>query len=71
MNDQSVSPKKRYLRTPELAEYCGLSASFFNNARVRGDGPPFTRVGRAVLYDLADIDHWLSAGRRQSTSAAS
>ncbi|WP_316977276.1 helix-turn-helix transcriptional regulator [Shumkonia mesophila] len=70
MNDHSVSQKKRYLRTPEIAEYCGLSESFFNNARVRGGGPPFIHVGRAVLYDLADVDRWLDAGRRQSTSEA-
>ena len=68
MSEHAVSQKKRYVRTPELAEYCGLSESFFNNARVRGDGPPFIHVGRAVLYDLGDVDHWLSEGRCQSTS---
>lgn len=59
---------RRFVRTSALPARFGLSASFFNNARVKGDGPPFVKVGAAVLYDLDEVEAWLAARRRQSTS---
>ena len=38
--------------------------------RVRGGGPPFTKVGKRVLYIRRDLFDWLAAGRRTSTSDA-
>jgi len=35
---------------------------------VTGDGPPFIRLGRAVVYDTRDLDAWLAARRATSTS---
>ena len=65
---------KRYLRTQEAATYTGLSISFFNNARCTGDGPPFIRASDkargTILYSVDDLDSWLLARRRTSTSAA-
>lgn len=56
------------LRTPAAAAYTGLAESTLEKLRVRGDGCPFIRIGRAVLYDPDDLDAWLSANRRRSTS---
>lgn len=39
-------------------------------ARVRGDGPPYLKVGRSVRYDPRDIDAWLESRKRNSTSQA-
>jgi len=44
---------KEILTTRQAAAYCGVSVSFMNKARVRGDGPPFLRTGRAVRYRVA------------------
>ena len=52
------------------AEYAGLSVSFFNRARLAGDGPVFLKLGRRVVYDRADLDSWLASRKRRSTSAA-
>ena len=38
--------------------------------RVRGGGPPFTKIGKRVSYIRRDLFGWLAAGRRTSTSAA-
>ena len=39
--------------------------------RLTGDGPPFVKVGaRAVAYRKADLDAWLQARVRRSTSDA-
>lgn len=50
------------------AAYIGLSASTLNKLRVFGGGPVFLKLGRRVVYDPADLDIWLCARRRRSTS---
>ena len=63
------APPSRYLRAPATAEYLGLSVSTLAKMRLRGDGPVFSKVGpRVVVYDIADLDAYLVARRRRSTS---
>jgi hypothetical protein len=57
-----------YLDTRGTAEHTSLSISFLNQARLRGDGPPFLKVGRRVLYRVDDVDEWLTGQVRTSTS---
>jgi predicted DNA-binding transcriptional regulator AlpA len=57
------------LTTIEAANRCGVSASFLHKSRIRGDGPPFLKIGRrTVRYDVAKLDAWLAAHERRSTS---
>lgn len=57
------------MRTPEAARYVALSESTLTKMRLTGDGPPFVKVGpRAVAYRKADLDTWLEARVRRSTS---
>ena len=57
------------LRTPAAADFLGLSASLLSKMRLRGDGPPYSKAGpRVVVYDLADLEGWLAARKRTSTS---
>ena len=65
---QISSFQRKMLRTPEAATYCGSSASTFEKLRLFGGGPPFVKLGRRVVYDPADLDAWLAANRRRSTS---
>jgi len=63
------SPKddgNQWLCTKELAEYTGLSASFFEKRRAKGgpkDGPIWYRLGRVIRYKLQDVSLWLKARR--------
>lgn len=59
---------RRMLRTPEAAAYCGSSASTFEKLRLSGGGPGYLKLGRRVVYDPTDLDRWLAANRRVSTS---
>lgn len=52
-------PPPRFLRTLQAASYCGRSRSDFEKRRLRGDGPPFRKIGRVIVYDLADLDAWM------------
>jgi predicted DNA-binding transcriptional regulator AlpA len=56
------------LRTPEAAAYCGSSASTFEKLRLTGGGPAYAKLGRRVVYRIEDLDAWLAANRRRSTS---
>jgi predicted DNA-binding transcriptional regulator AlpA len=58
----------RRLRTPAAAEYLGFAESTLEKKRVAGDGPPFIKLGRMIVYDTRDLDAWLAARRIRSTS---
>ena len=64
----SNTEKQRYLRPREAASYIGISTSTLAKMRLRGDGPPYSKAGRAVVYDLDEIDEWLRVNARRSTS---
>jgi len=56
-------------RTPGAADYCQLAPSTMAKMRMRGDGPAYSKAGpRIVIYARADLDAWLAARRRNSTS---
>jgi predicted DNA-binding transcriptional regulator AlpA len=62
-------PQPRVLRTPDAALYVGLTASTLEKMRLTGVGPRFVRLGaRAVGYARDDLDAFVDAGRRSSTS---
>ena len=60
----------RILRTPGAAGYVGLSPSTLEKKRLSGGGPAFIRLGgRAVGYDVRDLDAWLEEQRRHAANA--
>ena len=58
----------RCLRTSEAADYIGLSKSTLEKLRVTGGGPEYAALGRVVVYRFEDLDEWVSARKRRSTS---
>ena len=57
------------MRTPEAAKYVALAESTLTKMRLTADGPPFVKLGlRSVAYRKADLDAWLQARVRRSTS---
>jgi predicted DNA-binding transcriptional regulator AlpA len=58
----------RLLSVYEAARFLGLSVSTLNKRRFTGEGPRFIKLGRRVLYDIADLKEWASERKRQSTS---
>ena len=63
-----TNAQRRMLRVPEAATHLGVSVSYLNALRCRGGGPIFVRMGRAVAYHPDDLEAWLAARRRTSTS---
>ena len=53
------------------AAYLGLAARTMQALRYRGGGPIFHRLGtKRVMYRQSDLEAWITAGRRSSTSDA-
>ena len=55
------------IRVKEAASYVGLSKSSLDKLRCFGGGPRFFKLGRAVIYDVADLDVWVSERARSNT----
>jgi excisionase family DNA binding protein len=58
------------LLTPkEAAKLLKVSVSWLAKARMRGDGPPFIRIGgRSIRYSEAALHQWMKSRQRLSTS---
>jgi excisionase family DNA binding protein len=56
------------LTTQEAADLLGLKRTTLEAWRVRGCGPRFVKLGRAVRYRAADLDAWIESRTRTSTS---
>jgi excisionase family DNA binding protein len=52
----------------EAAMRLTLSERTLERWRVSGDGPPFAKLGRRVLYRQSDLDEWIAARVVASTS---
>ena len=59
-----------YLRTREAAEYLKRSTQDLEKRRLYGNGPIYSKTGGVVLYRRVDLDAWIEAGMRRSTSDA-
>jgi predicted DNA-binding transcriptional regulator AlpA len=56
-------------RPIDAAAFLGLSVSTLAKMRLRGDGPRYAKIGkRVVLYALKDLEVWVEARKRNSTS---
>src|SRR5258706_6447060 len=60
---------RRVLRTPQAAEYLGVATATLEKQRIKGGGPRFIKIGpKLVGYTIEDLDAYIEAGRRTSTS---
>jgi len=64
----SVSHETRLVNERDAATILGLKVSTLRRWRWSGDGPPHHKIGNAVRYSPADLEAFIRAGRRNSTS---
>jgi predicted DNA-binding transcriptional regulator AlpA len=65
---EKVNSPERQLTPKEAAEFLRVSESWLAKERMRGDGPPFAKFGRAVRYGEGDLLQYVKSRRRLSTS---
>jgi len=59
------------LQTKAAAEYLGLQKCTLEAWRVRGGGPVFRKLGKAVRYKVEDLEAFIENSRRKNTGACS
>jgi predicted DNA-binding transcriptional regulator AlpA len=58
------------LNARDAARFVGLSESTLAKLRLNGNGPPYCKLGRRVVYRLADLEQWLQSRTTRDTSDA-
>lgn len=54
--------------TPAAAAHLQLSRQYLEKLRLTGGGPAFAKLGRVVRYRRIDLENWLTAQIKTSTS---
>jgi hypothetical protein len=66
---QKRVPSAIVLLSPkEAARALKVSPSWLAKARMRGDGPPYIKVGRSIRYSEGTLLQWVKSRQRLSTS---
>jgi predicted DNA-binding transcriptional regulator AlpA len=60
--------RERLLTAKDTADRLLLSPSWLAKARMRGDGPPFVKLGRSIRYSEGALAEWMKSRVRLSTS---
>ena len=58
----------RMLTTKDAADLLRLSTSWLAKARMRGDGPPYVKLGGSIRYLESSLVRWMKVRQRLSTS---
>jgi predicted DNA-binding transcriptional regulator AlpA len=58
----------RLLPPREAADFLRVSESWLAKARMRGDGPPYVKVGRSIRYAEGALLQWIKSRVHLSTS---
>jgi excisionase family DNA binding protein len=53
-----------FLRPKAAAAYLDISQSLLAKQIRLGTGPKFRKIGRAVLFKVADLDSWMEEARQ-------
>ncbi|WP_434733093.1 helix-turn-helix domain-containing protein [Rhizobium sp. YTUHZ044] len=70
MQQKTDSSWPRFVRTPEAARLLDLSPRTLEKHRCEGTGPIYRKLGGRVVYSVADLEAWVEAAARHSTSEA-
>ena len=67
---QTLQPNshERLLTPREAAAFLRVSDFWLAKARMRGDGPPYVKIGRSVRYPEGTLLHWMKGHVHLSTS---
>ncbi len=60
--------KAAWHTTKSAAARIGFKPAYLENLRVKGEGPPYVKVGNIVRYSEAALDMWMISRSRKSTA---
>ena len=56
----------QYITEQQVSEITGMALSTLRNNRSKGQGIPYTKIGRSVRYDLDDVIKFMEAHKIQT-----
>ncbi|MFI1770558.1 helix-turn-helix domain-containing protein [Thalassobellus citreus] len=62
LNNQSLQPPKKWLKSPEVRNLLGISPGTLQNLRINGT-LPYTKVGGVLYYNYQEIMQVLDQNR--------
>jgi len=65
---KSTAPAIMLLTANDAAKVLKVSLSWLAKARMRGDGPPYVKIGRSIRYTETALIQWMKSRQRLSTS---
>ena len=68
MTAQTAAPS-RLLSTAQAADFLQMNKSWLEHARLDGNGPHVTRIGRIVRYRMADLELFVEANRETKSNS--
>jgi len=68
MSTNPAGLPQRYLRTPEASRFVCLSIRTLEKHRIYGTGPRYSKLGGRVVYRVEDLQEWVDAAAKGSTS---
>ncbi len=66
--ESRLNHHERLLTPREAANLLRVSNSWLAKARMRGDGPPYVKIGRSIRYPESALLQWMKSRMRLSTS---
>jgi hypothetical protein len=63
-----VAPGIVLLSPKESGKVLKVSLSWLAKARMRGDGPPYMKIGTSIRYSETALVQWMKSRQRLSTS---
>lgn len=66
--DKTIIIQPKLMNEKRVNEEYGFTLSWLRNARWKGDGPPFVKIGGGVFYRPEDMDAFILKHLRNSTS---
>jgi predicted DNA-binding transcriptional regulator AlpA len=67
VKNKTANAAQRLRTAREAAEFLQLSESWLAKARIRGDGPPYVKIGRSIRYSEGALLQWMRLHQRLST----
>ncbi len=65
---EELNDGESLLTAKEAARFMRVSDSWLAKARMRGNGPPYAKVGRSIKYQKKDVVGYIRSQLRRSTS---
>ena len=63
--DEIIIDGRRLFGEHRVAEMLGCSPRTLQRWRTEGKGPPSTKIGRKVFYELNDLQEWIDRGKNR------